>query len=255
MNYCQCGCGGEIKPQRRFLLRHNLRLKGEKHHSYGKPLSSEIKEKISKSHLGKKHTYESRMKMSKNRSGEKHNYYGKSRPLSTRIKLSQTKIGSLNPMWGKHPISYMKGKKHTNETKILIAKASRERWTNQEYREKTIRNIIKASQVKPNYKELRLFDFLNKILPEQYDLNIKAEIMILGGKIPDIVNINGKKKLIEFYGRRWHKPEDEEKRIREFKKYGWDTLIIWEEELNNLNILGNKIIKFHEDYQLEQLRS
>lgn len=53
------------------------------------------------------------------------------------------------------------------------------------------------------------------------------------------------KKLIDFFGRCWHKPEDEETRIVHFRQYGFNTLIIWEEELSNLEILKEKIRTFN----------
>lgn len=68
--------------------------------------------------------------------------------------------------------------------------------------------------------------------------------MILDGKIPDIVNTNGKKKLIELFGEHWHSLSDEEKRINCFKNLGWETLIIWEKELKDRNIVERKILEF-----------
>ena len=60
---------------------------------------------------------------------------------------------------------------------------------------------------------------------------------------------------IEFFGDYWHTgknikeatPEEhEQNRINHFKKHGYNTLIVWENELSNIRKLSNKIISFME---------
>ena len=66
-------------------------------------------------------------------------------------------------------------------------------------------------------------------------------------------NINGQKKLIEFFGSFWHskkwtdrtKRQEEERRIKHFAKYGYKTLIIWEHELKNLGRIEKKVLIFN----------
>ena len=127
------------------------------------------------------------------------------------------------------------------------------KWKNKEYREKVIRNTLKASFVSPNRQEKRLDRILNKLFFGDYKLNVKGEILIIGTKVPDFVNVNGQKKVIELYGDYWHsekvtgisKDKEEKNRIKYFKKYGYKTLIIWEHELKDINKLKQKIIKFN----------
>lgn len=69
--------------------------------------------------------------------------------------------------------------------------------------------------------------------------------VILEGKIPDFININGQKKIIELFGNYWHKEGDEQTRKEYFNKYGYETLIIWEEEMKNLENVKNKLINFN----------
>ena len=69
--------------------------------------------------------------------------------------------------------------------------------------------------------------------------------MILSGKIPDFVNVNGKKKLIELYGDYWHRNDNPQDRINLFKKFGWDTLVVWEKELKDEILLKEKILEFN----------
>ena len=62
-----------------------------------------------------------------------------------------------------------------------------------------------------------------------------------------------RKKLIELFGDYWHSKErtgiepkeHERKRIEHFKQFGFDTLIIWEHELKDLNKVKNRIIQFN----------
>jgi len=80
----------------------------------------------------------------------------------------------------------------------------------------------------------------------------KAEVMILGGKGLDFVNVNGQKKIIEMFGTYWHgekrtgriKKEEEQQRIDLFAQYGYQTLIIWQHELKNVNSLRTKLVNF-----------
>lgn len=108
---------------------------------------------------------------------------------------------------------------------------------------------------KPNKPEKLLNKLLQRLLPKEYKINIKGNIMILGRKVPDFVNINGQKKIIEMYGDYWHSDkfikkhgcyENTEKgRIKYFKKLGWETLIIWEHELKDLDKVKNRILEFN----------
>ena len=64
------------------------------------------------------------------------------------------------------------------------------------------------------------------------------------------MNVNGKKLLIELYGDYWHKGQDPQDRINLFKRYGWDTLVIWEHELKNINKVEFRIHRFIQRLQL-----
>lgn len=70
--------------------------------------------------------------------------------------------------------------------------------------------------------------------------------VILGGKNPDFINYNGRKQLIEVYGDYWHRNDDPQERIDFFKQYGFDTLIIWEYELANPDLVCSRIEDFEE---------
>jgi len=158
---------------------------------------------------------------------------------------------SRQPTLGKHwkvKDTFKMKKSKSEEHKKNISKARIEWWQNSE----NYRRMFKAFAIKPTRPEIFLTKFLNKILPREYKYTGDAQF-ILRGKCPDFLNINGKKKLIEYNSRYFHSKEitgettkmHEQNRINHFKKFGFDTLILRENELKNLKKLKNKIITFN----------
>lgn len=49
-------------------------------------------------------------------------------------------------------------------------------------------------------------------------------------RIPDFIN-REKKRIIEVYGDYWHKGENPNDKIMEYKEIGWDCIVIWESEI------------------------
>ena len=104
----------------RMTLNH-ADFSGEKNPFYGKHLSKEAKDKISKANkgkfvgekspfYGKKHSQVTRDKISKNHadvSGEKNPFYGKHLSKEAKDKISKANkgkfVGEKSPMYGKHP--------------------------------------------------------------------------------------------------------------------------------------------------------
>ena len=60
-------------------------------------------------------------------------------------------------------------------------------------------------------------------------------------KNPDFINTNGKKQLVEILGRHWHKESETAERVAHYKRYGFDCITIWEEELENEAVVLSKI--------------
>lgn len=48
---------------------------------------------------------------------------------------------------------------------------------------------------------------------------------------PDFIHRKNRK-IVEFFGNYWHKPEDELDRIEHYRKYGWDCFVVWENDYN-----------------------
>lgn len=123
-------------------------------------------------------------------------------------------------------------------------KAAKKGWQDKKKVQKRIKSILKATAAKPNKAEQKLYRILQDIFPGQYLLNVEGYV-IIGRSIPDFININGQKKIIELFGEHWHPKEDEEKRINLFRTFGYSTLIIWESELKDEEKLKEKLIAFH----------
>lgn len=110
-----------------------------------------------------------------------------------------------------------------------------------------------CSKRKPNRKEMKLSYVLRRIAPHEYRYNGDCRRgMIFGGKIPDFVNVNGHKKVIEMFGDWWHgervtgrtKGQEESKYMNHYKKFGYSCLIVWESELNDVDALKEKVRSF-----------
>lgn len=95
----------------------------------------------------------------------------------------------------------------------------------------------------PTSLERKMAALLEKVYPKQWKY-IGHGGTIIGGKIPDFVNINGYKAVIEVFGRYWHRPEDELTRSKHFAKYGFCTLVIWEEDLQHEKRVKKKLREF-----------
>jgi len=149
--------------------------------------------------------------------------------------------------------SSITGTKRSDGFKEKQRKVKQELYKDPEYKEKVVKAVLAGCKVKPNKKERLLNKTLQELLPNEYQLNVNTEVMILGSKIPDFVNINGQKKIIELFGDYWHgkrrtgrtKEREEQRRIDHFSKYGYQTLIIWERELKDISKVASRIMEFN----------
>ena len=102
----------------------------------------------------------------------------------------------------------------------------------------------------PNKPEIILNNLLNILFKKDYKY-VGDGKFILDGFNPDFINVNGQKKIIEMYGDYWHNKssyiERDKRRLKSYLKFGYQTLIVWEHELKDLNYIAGKLIAFHED--------
>ena len=291
--FCKCGCGGRVtNPNNEYINGHNKSFQ-DKHHTeeskqknresnLGKPSAfkgkhhtDEAKQKIRETHLGKKHTEGHNQKIGKSVTGEKNGMYGKYHSIETKQKLSSNHAnvsGESNPMYGRTGVdapmygmtgekapmygkeAWCKGKtKDDNETLKIISEKQLKNWQDPKFIKMMVDSWYRSGQTRP---EKEIDSIVQLLIPKEYKFNGNFELGItIGGKIPDFVNINGKKKAIDVFGDWCHRNDDPQIRIDLFKKYGWDLLVIWEHELKDRDAVIQKIVKFHgikSDYVLTQ---
>jgi very-short-patch-repair endonuclease len=144
-----------------------------------------------------------------------------------------------------------KGIHHSEEFKKNHSEVSIKLWQNPEYREKTLKAMFKSFNIKPNGVEQFLNSILQDLFPNQYKYVGDGSILI-GYKNPDFINIAGQRIIIELFGDHWHSKqitgrnriEEERQRTKHFARYGYQTLIIWEHELKDIEKLKNKLLEF-----------
>ena len=111
-----------------------------------------------------------------------------------------------------------------------------------------IKVMMKNVGMRPNKKELLLNQLLNNFFPNEYKYVGDGQFWIENFN-PDFINVNGQKKIIEFFGVYWHSKEEDierdKERIETYKKYGYKTLVIWENELEDLEKVKEKIREFN----------
>ena len=130
----------------------------------------------------------------------------------------------------------------TEKLKKLMSIRSKKLWKDPDY----VKKQMKANKVSPNGPELLLDFILQNNFPDEWRYVGDGQV-IIEGLCPDFINCNGRKKIIELFGGYWHNRKDikwhqtEDGRKEVFSKIGFDTMIIWENELNNVPILIQKI--------------
>ena len=101
----------------------------------------------------------------------------------------------------------------------------------------------RLARQEPNNGEMVLFGILCYLeLPYQYTGNGQY---ILMGHAPDFVH-RTKRQIIEFYGERWHVPEEEQSRIDLFARADYRVLVVWQKETapKNRKVLYKKLLDF-----------
>jgi hypothetical protein len=108
---------------------------------------------------------------------------------------------------------------------------------------------------RPNKAEGNLLELLKSIVPDEFGYNGGGQLGVaIGGMIPDFWNINGKKKVIEYFGSYWHNPKGEWGRIARYRELGVDCLVIWDYEMQNIEAVKNKILTFTHNPNVELVK-
>jgi len=190
---------------------------------------------------------------------------GKKLSAGTKIKISKSLLGISS--WSKgltkeNDLRIMKiseklkGKPKSEEHKRKISEAKKgkinqkfiELLKNSAFKEKLLKAQLKGLRKKPTNAEHDFIEIIEENnLPFKY---VGDGELILGGKNPDFVNLNGQKQIIEIFGDYWHKRDNIpfhqtlKGTIEHYKKYGYDCLVIWQSELSKEVTIMKKIFNF-----------
>lgn len=236
---------------------------------YGEERAKEIRKKLSKSKVGVSNPKCSETRKRLFREGKLIvNFKGEHHTKKSKIKQSETRKRRLKEgkikVWTegltketderlKRKSEMMLGNKNNAkrpEVRKKISIKATKRWQDPEY----VKKLFKSLNIKPNNPEIQLNELIHKVTKDfKYNGDFSEGIMI-GGKIPDFVNCNGKKQVIEMFGIAFHDPDKafvkvDKKRtyqgtMEHYKKFGWDCLIVWDYELKELDKVINKIKEF-----------
>jgi len=181
---------------------------------------------------GKHFTDEHRKKLSESHKGQIPWIKGRHHSLESKEKMKISMKGNKNHL----------GHRHSEETKRIIGEKSKEMWGNPEF----IKKVTDGWHTKTK-PERQLDSLLQTLYPREFTYNGDYSAGIsLDGLIPDFVNINGKKQVVEMFGDYWHKYEEIEEKTERYAKIGFSSLFIWESELKNIEEIIRKIVYFIE---------
>lgn len=221
-------------------------LRGRK----AKPFSKETREKLSMSNKGKVRSEETKKRMSEAHKGQVVSEECR-RKLSARLKgvkkdpevvkrMAATKKGCVFTEEHRKNLSKKKIQDWQNPAYVALkAKQNKAVWQNPE----NVKKMLRSAQEGPNKPERAVLNILNDLFPNEWKYVGDGQVVI-NGKCPDFINVNGQKKIIELFGDYWHKGQNPKDRKAVFSPFGYKTLVIWERELKTKGKLIKRIQQF-----------
>lgn len=218
---------------------------------YSSPDGIALRARFSQQRLGNRnakgyrHTEDAKVRMSASRMGQAH-MLGHHQTDEVRTKVSKATKGVANPMYGK---------KHPKAVRMKMSRMGKQRWLNPIYRDRQRRVMQLAQHIRPTEPERIVFNILETIVPSDWKYTGDGEVIICG-RNPDFTNVNGHKSCILLHGIYWHlwrkqkdnpeltKEQVEQEDINFYRTYGWDCLIVWEDELKDTEAVKAKIDEF-----------
>jgi hypothetical protein len=139
------------------------------------------------------------------------------------------------------------------ERRKKISAASKEHWSDPEYKDSTIKHLFQSLALSPTKPEKCLDELLQEYFPDQWIYNGDDSCNFrIGGKVPDFLNLEGFPVVIELFSYH-HCPglfklvnydRIPKGRIEVMRKYGYRCLIIWQCELEKPLAVVQKIKEF-----------
>lgn len=244
------------------LIKYDIPRRTSWEHMIGHVHSKETKDKISRSHIGKKMSMPPWNKGLTKETSKKLRDIGNNISLTTRkIQISKEDLIQLYWTEQKSPreISqilscchayiyklldgYGIPRRDPNQIKALANKRMKQLWNNPEYRTKSLTKIFDGLKKRPTTLEDEFMRFI-----ETYDLPLlycgDGSFWIGNpSKNPDFRSNNGLKLCVEVANHYHHPNPWAEKRIKHFAKYGWNCLVFFGDNKNKLEESEMTILK------------
>lgn len=251
---CLCGCGRHVtKATNKYLSGHSSkgriqsleeRLKRSKSMT-GRTISEETRAKCRLINKGRRQTAETIAKIRNSLKGKfvgsNNCFYGKTHKPETIVRMSLAHMGKHYTMSEEHKRKIglaNKGRlcpwaaENARKAGWKIAEKKRQLWSNPEFKARVISKVRMAVSQRPNKPEAKLLAIINEVCPNQYKYTGNG-LMVVNGLCPDFTNCDGQKKVVEMFGDYWHRNENVQDRIDKFAEFGFDCLVIWENEVNH----------------------
>ncbi len=216
----------------KYFGHHNTR--GKNNPFYGKRHSKETKKRLSEIHTGFVQPESVRLAISIANKGRKPTDRERL-AISigrTGIKFTEEHKRNLSKSWDRE-------KHFTERVRRRLSEAAIKLWKDPKF----VSKMKEAHNISPNKKETFLLSLLNDLYPGEWKFTGDFSFTI-NGKSPDFTNCNGQKKVIELFGDYWHRGQDPQARKDIFKEFGYQTLVIWEHELEDVEMIKFRIHRF-----------
>lgn len=205
----------------------------------GRHHTEETKAKISQAQRGVPQPEEFRQRLRGIMKGEGNPFYARHHSQKTKTLISEKLAGRHNSPENEFTTERAK-KIWTTEARETQSAVMKARWQSKEYVEKLISSLIKSLAKRPNKLEEKVIKILNTAFPNEWEYTGNGKV-VLDKLIPDFVNSNGKKQVIEVFGEYWHTGDriknrierTEQGRINAYKKLGYDCFVLWEKDIED----------------------
>lgn len=125
----------------------------------------------------------------------------------------------------------------------LSSKRAKDRWADSEKKDEWVRNILRAKAMPMSSAEVKLQTVLDRFYPGEWKY-VGDGTLIIAGKCPDFINVNGLKKIIEVFSDYFHRGQNPQNRIDAFKPFGYETLVLWTKDVRSMKRLKPKLEEF-----------
>ena len=180
----------------------------------------------------------------------------KGKPLSIEQRKHLSEVSKGKKAWNKGQKNSPEAVKKMKETMSTPAfrerrsQISRALWENPDF----VRRVYRGLGKRPTVPEGRLIEILGSYHPEfKYNGDFSLGVT-LGGLIPDFVNINGKKEVLEVFSKHFHTGDirvslTEEGRKERYAQLGYRCLILWANEIvrGKKEAILEKIVAFQKE--------